>query len=68
MQPLMIKIPGNFWDVQIYSGKLYLWEMNGDLVVYNWEGIIDSFIKVLQLKSPVFFINNHILKTQFHLQ
>ncbi len=37
MQPLKITINGNFWDVQIYKDRLYLWDMNGDLSVYNWD-------------------------------
>ena len=37
MQPLKITIYGDFWDVQIYKDRLYLWDMNGDLYIYNWE-------------------------------
>lgn len=44
MQPLKITIPGDFWDVQIYMGKLYLWDMNDTVHTYNWDGIIQSFV------------------------
>jgi len=29
MQPVKIAIPGQFWDSQIYRGKLYLFERTG---------------------------------------
>ena len=45
MQPLKISIPGDFWDIQIYRGRLYLWDMHGSVTVYNWDGIIDSIIR-----------------------
>ncbi len=41
MQPLILSIPGDFWDVQIYRGRLYLWHYNGRLSVYDWERLID---------------------------
>ena len=41
MQPLMLSIPGDFWDVQIYSGRLYLWHYDGRLSVYDWERLIE---------------------------
>lgn len=42
MQPLKITIYGDFWDVQIYKDRLYLWDMNGDLYIYNWGKSIKS--------------------------
>ena len=41
MQPLVISIPGDFWDVQIYRGRLYLWSYDGRLSVYDWERLIE---------------------------
>ena len=41
MQPLELSIPGDFWDVQIYSGRLYLWHYDGRLSVYDWEKLIN---------------------------
>ncbi|MDR2147705.1 MAG: hypothetical protein LBE91_14725 [Tannerella sp.] len=45
MQPIKITIKGDFYDCQIYRGRLYLWTFNGDLKVYNWNDIVSSFIK-----------------------
>ncbi len=42
MQPLKITIYGDFWDVQIYKDRLYLWDMNGNLYIYNWGKSIES--------------------------
>ena len=41
MQPLVLSIPGDFWDVQIYRGRLYLWHYDGHLSVYNWEKLVE---------------------------
>ena len=41
MRPLILSIPGDFWDVQIYKGRLYLWHYDGRLSVYNWERLIE---------------------------
>ncbi len=41
MQPLVLSIPGDFWDVQIYRGRLYLWHYDGRLSVYDWESLIE---------------------------
>jgi len=40
MQPLKISIFGEFWDCQIYRGRLYLFDFEGKLTVYNWNEII----------------------------
>ena len=45
MQPLKITIYGDFWDCQIYMGRLYLWTINGELRIYNWYELVMSFIK-----------------------
>lgn len=44
MQPIKIIIKGDYYDCQIYRGRLYLWTFNGDLKVYNWNEIVQSFI------------------------
>jgi hypothetical protein len=44
MQPIRLTIPGDFWDSQIYRGRLYLWDMDNSLRVYDWERLIDSLI------------------------
>lgn len=45
MQPLKITIKGDYYDCQIYRGRLYLWTFNGELKVYNWNELIRSFIR-----------------------
>ncbi len=40
--PAKIVIEGDYWDCQIYRGRLYLWTFNGEIYVYDWDGIIDS--------------------------
>jgi len=42
MQPLKITIPGQYWDSQIYRGRLYLFERDGGLVTLDWDGLIDD--------------------------
>ena len=45
MQPLKITILGDFWDCQIYRGRLYLWSLDGALKVYDWNELVNSFVK-----------------------
>jgi len=45
MQPVKITIKGDYYDCQIYRGRLYLWTFDGDLKVYNWNKLIHSLIK-----------------------
>jgi hypothetical protein len=45
MQPVKITIKGDYYDCQIYRGRLYLWTFDGDLKVYKWNEIVQSFIK-----------------------
>jgi hypothetical protein len=54
MQPLKIVIPGNFWDVQIYRDRLYLWDMEGSLSTYNWEESLEAlFTQNQENKLPI---------------
>lgn len=46
MHPLKITIQGDYWDCQLYMGRLYLWTMCGELRVYNWDSIIDSLTNI----------------------
>lgn len=41
MPPIKITILGDYWDCQIYMGKLYLWKMNGDFCVVDWEKLVN---------------------------
>ena len=45
MQPIKITIQGDYFDCQIYRGRLYLWTFNGELKVYNWNNLVQSLIK-----------------------
>lgn len=35
-----LSIQGDFFDCQLYGGRLYLWTFEGSLEVYNYQGII----------------------------
>ena len=48
MPPLKLSILGDYWDAQIYRGKLYLWHLNGDLSTYDWN----KFVRETSLKLP----------------
>jgi len=41
MQPLKITIYGDFWDCQIYRGRLYLWYTDGSIGVYDWDKLVE---------------------------
>jgi hypothetical protein len=54
MRPLKITIRGNFWDSQLYKGRLYLWDMDNVLRVYDWDSLIASLGKnEEQLRLPL---------------
>ena len=42
MQPIRLTILGDFWDSYLYRGRLYLWGMEGEVAIYNWNGAIGS--------------------------
>lgn len=43
MQPLKMTIPGQYWDSQIYSGRLYLFGISGNIITLDWDGIISNW-------------------------
>lgn len=45
MQPVKITLRGDYYDCQIYRGRLYLWTFEGDLKVYNWNELVRSLIE-----------------------
>lgn len=45
MQPVKITIKGDYYDCQIYRGRLYLWTFDGVLKVYKWNDIVHSLTK-----------------------
>ena len=44
MQFLKIRIEGDFWDTFVYMGKLYLWTYEKQLIICNWNKIIEDYI------------------------
>ena len=45
MQPLKITLFGNYYDCQLYRGRLYLWTFDGELRIYNWDQIVDRVVE-----------------------
>ena len=43
MQPLRLTIPGEYWDSQIYAGRLYLFERAGDIRTVDWDRLMQSW-------------------------
>jgi len=43
MQPIRLTIPGRYWDSQIYSGRLYLFLIDGSIQVIDWDRLVDQF-------------------------
>ena len=46
MQALRVTIPGDYWDVQIYRGRLHLWTMSGSLITIDWDGLMDGLAEL----------------------
>ncbi len=42
MQALKVIIPGDYWDAQIYRGRLHLWTMSGGITTIHWDCLIDQ--------------------------
>lgn len=42
MRPSKITILGNYWDCQIYRGRLYLTCMDGSMKTIDWNKLVDS--------------------------
>lgn len=42
MRPIIISIPGDYYDSQIYNDRLYLWTTDGDILTLDWGLLIDS--------------------------
>ncbi len=40
MQPVKLRLEGEFWDTQIYMGFLYLFARDGSLVVIDWDRLV----------------------------
>lgn len=44
MQPLKITLLGDYYDCQLYRGRLYLWTFDGDLRIYDWDRLVDMVV------------------------
>ncbi|MCG3771481.1 MAG: hypothetical protein JW384_02667 [Nitrosomonadaceae bacterium] len=42
MQPVKLLIRGDFWDSYLYRGRLYIWTMENDLYIYDWDRLVES--------------------------
>lgn len=64
MQAVSLTIPGEFWDSQIYSGKLYLFGADHSMHVYNWARAVESVVSrypSLQTAIRIAFLDGQIL-------
>jgi len=43
MQPIKLTINGEYWDSQIYSGRLYLFTRNGSIRVCDWDKLVEEY-------------------------
>lgn len=50
MQPVKLVIPGNFWDTQIYAGRLYLFGRSGEIQAINWDSLIGTWQVAVSLE------------------
>lgn len=50
MRPLELILPGRFYDSQLYTGKLYLWTLDGALQVVDWDRLIEAIETPQRLK------------------
>lgn len=44
MQPLKITLLGDYYDCQLYRGRLYLWTFEGELCIYDWNRLVDKVV------------------------
>jgi len=40
-----LSLQGDFFDCQLYGGRLYLWTFNGSLQVFNYHAVIEEWVK-----------------------
>lgn len=45
MLPVKLTIFGDYFDCQLYRGRLYLWTFNGSVKTYNWNSVIQKLIR-----------------------
>ncbi|WP_445150952.1 hypothetical protein [Baekduia sp. Peel2402] len=42
--PVVLDVPGDWWDAYLYSGRLYLITIDGDVVVVDWPTLVESLV------------------------
>ena len=42
MSPLKLTIPGQYWDTQMYRGRLYLFDIEGRILTLDWDRLIEA--------------------------
>jgi hypothetical protein len=50
MQPVTLTIPGQYWDSQIYRGKLFLFGRDGSIRTLDWDRLIGTLPLPARLK------------------
>jgi len=59
MRALEVIIPGEFYDSQIYNGRLYLWKIDGSLITIDWDSLVDKITVSEELKVALRFSLQH---------
>jgi hypothetical protein len=44
MPPVKLVLPGEYWDTQIYQGRLYLFARDGSIATLNWDKLVDNVV------------------------
>ena len=68
MQPIKIRIAGDFWDCQIYRGWLYLWTLENEIIIIDWEKVINKITpnRLLKVSMNLAFVNgSHLYENAF---
>ena len=52
---LKVTIPGDYWDVQVYRGKLHLWTMDGSILTVNWTNLVEELAESARSRIAVRF-------------
>jgi hypothetical protein len=53
MQPVRLAIPGEYWDSQIYAGRLFLFERTGEIRTLDWDRIIEEWQAAPNLRVAI---------------
>jgi hypothetical protein len=43
VRPLKLVFPGEYWDSQIYAGRLYLFSRKGSILTVDWDSLISGW-------------------------